>query len=316
VIEIVGAPFDLCGQRRGSSLGPGALRIAEIEETLAALGLTILDRGDTSIQSPSKAQAGLRNFEPLQVQLAELKAKLGRVHKAGNVPLMLGGEHTLSIASVAASLDHFDGDLAVLWIDAHADLNIPENSPSGNMHGMPLAALCGFESGTNGFAHDQWEQLVEFVGDHRLQMERVGWIGLREVDQGERRALRDREPGFVNTMYDFDLRGIPAEIERMDAWLRASGVKHLHVSFDVDVMDPILAPGTGTAVRGGLTYREAQLCAELLRERLTAKDCPYKLASLDVVETNPIPDNHNETAVMAVEWVASLFGKTILGVLD
>jgi arginase len=272
------------------------------------------DLGDTAIVKPSSQQLGMRNFGPLIEQLTTLKAKLKSIHNAGNLPMMLGGEHTMSVASVSASLERFDGDLAVLWIDAHADLNIPGHSPSGNMHGMPLAALCGFESGAEGVEHDQWEQLVGLVGDHQLALERVGWIGLREVDHGERITLRDRDPGFVNTMYEFDLMGIASEMDRMDQWLRNSGAKYLHVSFDVDVMDPILAPGTGTAVRGGLTYREAQLCAELLREKLDAHDCPYRLASLDVVETNPIPDNHNETAVMAVEWVASLFGKTILGV--
>jgi arginase len=144
-------------------------------------------------------------------------------------------------------------------------------------------------------------------------MGKLGWIGLREVDKGEQDILRMQGPGYVSTLYDVDRRGIESEVQRLDAWLRTCGAKNLYVSFDVDVMDPILAPGTGTAVRGGLTYRETQLIAELMCENLRAEGCPYRLAGLEIVETNPIPDQHNETAVMAVEWLASLFGKTILG---
>jgi len=306
VIDIIGAPFDLCGQERGSSLGPGALRIAGLEEALLELKQDCRDLGDLPMARRSDAE-GLRNFEPLMQTLRALKAKVGESFEQGSLPLVLGGEHTLAIGGIAAALERFDGDLTVLWLDAHADLNTPAVSPSGNMHGMPLAALSKQPDD-----HPQWAELCG-LANAPLPIGHIGWIGLREVDEGEKRILATQGPGFVSTLHEVDRFGLIHELDRMHRWLCASGRKNLYLSFDVDVMDPILAPGTGTAVRGGLTYRETQLIAEYLREKLDEPDNPYRLAGIEVVETNPIPDSHNETAVMAVEWVASLFGKTILG---
>ncbi len=312
MIEIIGAPFDLCGSQRGSSLGPGALRIAQIQEVLQGLGVPVEDRGDIGLQWAAEPGVGLRNYAPLEAALKELKDQVSAILSRGALPLILGGEHTLAVGGVSAALDAFDGDLAVLWLDAHADLNTPAVSPSGNLHGMPLAALTHQPDPSEGRVREEWRALCQMARPP-LRMDRLGWFGLREVDRGEQQILREQNPGYVSTLYDVDRRGVEAEIVRLDAWLRASGASNLYISFDVDVMDPILAPGTGTAVRGGLTYRETQLAAELLREHLTQEDCPYRLAGLEIVETNPIPDQKNETAVMAVEWLASLFGKTILG---
>jgi arginase len=232
----------------------------------------------------------------------------------GDFAVTLGGDHSIALGSVSAALEKGKDDLAVLWIDAHADINSPSTSPSGNLHGMPLAALMGVPSGTNGLRNDQWNRLLtEVVPKHRLSPSRIAWLGLRDVDDGERQALRTMDAGYLASMHDIDRFGVVEMMARLDRWLIDSGAKQLWVSFDVDCLDPVLAPGTGTAVRGGFSYREAHLFAELIRESLDAIDCPYRLVGLDVVETNPVLDSHNTTAVTAVEWTASLFGKTILG---
>ncbi|RYG23826.1 arginase, partial [bacterium] len=222
-------------------------------------------------------------------------------------PLVLGGEHTVAVAGIGAALNRFRGDLGLLWIDAHADINTPETSTSGNIHGMPVAALQGLASGVEGVADDEWNVLLAALGEVRLGPENTGWIGLRDVDFGERAFVRR---GLGLTMTDIDRYGMAACVDRLDEHFRQRGIRHLWISFDVDALDPFLAPGTGTAVRGGLTYREAHLMAELLREKIDSG--PYDLVGLDVVETNPLVDTSNETARMAVEWVLSLFGKTIL----
>jgi arginase len=162
------------------------------------------------------------------------------------------------------------------------------------------------------YDHD-WRKLLDALGPGRLQWNRLAWFGLREVDPAERMLIPQHPEALAITMHDIDRHGIIGELERFDTWMRAQGARHLWISFDVDSLDPILAPGTGTAVRGGLTYREAHLTAEVLCEFMGREDCPYDLVGLDLVETNPLFDTNNETAKMAVEWIASLFGKTILG---
>jgi arginase len=314
VIEVIGAPFDLCGPQQGSRLGPPALRLAGIVPVLQELGLAVTDQGDmpTGVESGND---GLRNFDALFGYLRELKSRTAAALSRDSIPLVLGGGHELGIGYVSAALEKFGGDLALLWIDAHADANTPRTSPSGNLHGMPVAALQGLPSGVFEDVDQQWQKFLdEIVPPTRLRPENCAWYGLRDVDRGERELIR-RTPGdLAITMQDVDRRGVVDTMHEFNRWIRNLGVKNLWISFDVDVLDPILAPGTGTAVRGGLSYREGHLLAELMREFLDAPDSTFNLVGLDVVEVNPLIDWHNQTAKLAVEWVGSLFGKSILGV--
>jgi len=310
MIEVHGGAFDLCGLRLGSRLGPAAVRLAGLAEALEALDLTVVDCGDVGMRPAYTCGGGLRNFKPLKKCLTELRARTFSALQNDKVPLLLGGEHTIAAAGVGAALQKFNGSLGLLWIDAHADINTPGTSTTGNIHGMPLAALAGLPSETTGRADDEWRELVDLlVVGSKLNLDTTVWFGLRDVDRAERAHLR----GHPITMHDIDRIGVVDLVEGMDRWWRKAGIQQIWISFDVDALDPVLAPGTGTGVRGGLTYREAHLTAELLREKLDRKDCPYRLVGADVVETNPLFDSCNETAKMAVEWLSSLFGKTILG---
>jgi arginase len=249
----------------------------------------------------------MRDFASLLDLVKRLRVAADRALAAERIPLVLGGEHTVSVAGIGAALALYGDSLGLLWIDAHADINTPGTSQSGNVHGMPIAALQGLPSGVEGLVNEEWNSLAAALGAVRLRPENTAWIGLRDVDLGERPFVKN---GLGLTMTDIDRYGMAACVDRLDEQFRRVGARHLWVSFDVDALDPFLAPGTGTAVRGGLTYREAHLMAELLREKLDAG--PYRLVGVDVVETNPMVDTSNETARMAVEWVLSLFGKTIL----
>lgn len=309
MIDVIGVPFDLCGFRTGSALGPAAIRYAGLLETLRGIGVGVVDSGDLSQFPPQTDSDGLRNFQPLLDTVIALRKKVETVYANGDFPLVLGGEHTVVAGAVSAALHLYGEGFALLWIDAHADVNTPGSSGTGNLHGMPLAALAGLESQESGMYDLQWKELLADLGPRRLRLDRTAWLGLRDVDRPEVPRLE----GLAITMHDIDRHGAVSSLHGLDRWLRTVGATHLWISFDVDALDPILAPGTGTAVRGGLTYREAHLCAELICEMLNASDCPYRLAGLDVVETNPLADSNNATAVTVVEWIASLFGKTILG---
>lgn len=319
-LHLIGVPFDLCGRLPGSRLGPTALRLARLTTNLRDLGLEVYDRGDlltpdalpVPVPRPY-APTSIPCFEEAIGLLPQLEEMVSDVLREGALPVVLGGDHSLSIGSIAAGLRHYGDDLAVLWVDAHADLNTPATSPSLNLHGMSLAALLGREAALPDPLDVQWAAIRWLVGRTLLRPSRTAWIGLREVDPGERDAIREMPGCLPITMHDVDRQGIARCAVRFDQWMRRSGARQLWISFDVDAMDPVLAPGTGTAVHGGLTYREAHLLAELLREQMDRDDCGYRLVGLDVVETNPTRDTRNETASMATEWVASLFGKTILG---
>lgn len=289
---------------------------------LRSLGYVVEDRGDLVTPDvvpyvpppePDQRPDAIRFFDESIAALPSIKASVAAILGRRSLPLVAGGDHSLSIGSVAAALAAYGDDLAVLWVDAHADLNTPTSSPSLNMHGMSLAALLGLRAEDSPRRTEQWQRVLDLVGPPFVRPDRVAWFGLRDVDYGERRQIRATTGSFCATMHDIDRHGVENRVTALDEWLRGTKAKHLWISFDVDAMDPVLAPGTGTAVRGGLTYREAHLLAELLRERLDLKDCPYRLVGLDIVETNPTRDVHNETALTAVEWAASLFGKTILG---
>jgi arginase len=293
-VSIVGIPLDLGQSRRGVDMGPSAIRYAGIHERLRSLGYPTEDLGnlETRERATLPPEGGGFGFLPAVVEAAKRMYKTGQQAIAdGRWPLFLGGDHSISAGTVGG-ISHKE-PVGLLWIDAHGDFNTPETSPSGNIHGMPLAALCG-----RGAA-----ELVN-VGRKgpKVDPRDVVLIGTRDLDAPERDSLRDS--GItIFTMSDIDDRGI-ADVAR-DALERLRHRKRLHVSLDLDVMDPREAPGVGTPVTGGITYREAHLLMEIL-----AKD--DRVGSADVVEVNPILDSRNQTAEMAVELVASLLGKAIL----
>lgn len=313
MVEAIGVPFDLCGKRMGSRLGPAAVRLASLDKVFDGLEVDFAWGGDLRGCEEVEHRGSLQSFDPLMGCISDLRKRTEASLKIGYTPLVIGGDHAIAMGSISAGLNFFGESMALLWIDAHADVNTPRTSPSGNVHGMPVAALAGMESGVEGAADEEWRRLLQCLGPNRLKLEHMAWFGLRDVDKPERELIRTNPQCCATTMHHVDRYGLLWELRRFDVWMRKAGATHLWISFDVDAMDPILAPGTGTSVTGGFSYREAHLIAEVLSELLSAKDCPYKLAGVDVVEINPLIDRNNETAKMAVEWVGSLFGKTILG---
>ena len=311
-IEIIGVPFDYCGAKPGSRLGPGALRIAGLMEQLKVLEMDPKDTGDLDVASLAPTTAGIKNFDAGFKCVSMLKEKVMDSLKREQFPIVLGGDHFVCTGSIGAALQTFGSQLSLLWVDAHADLNTPGTSTTGNMHGMPVAALIGFPSGVTGLEDEQWRRLTSEVVTDRLKSDHIGWIGIRDLDVAERDRIRNFPKGFLADMHQLDRHGVEGKMYEWDKWLRKLGVQHIWLSLDVDALDSVLAPGTGTPVRGGLTYREMHLIGELLNELLKAPACPYKLVGIDLMETNPLMDNNNVTATMAVEWIASIFGKVIL----
>ncbi|MFM9874303.1 MAG: arginase [Fimbriimonadaceae bacterium] len=313
-VEIWGAPFDLCGRIYGARLGPGALRLKQIRKTISDLGYQAIPMGDVVELDYELPASYSEKMDLALVAYAALSMAIEGSVNRGAIPLVLGGDHSLSMGSVSGALKAAGtSDTAVLWIDAHMDLNTPSSSASGNFHGMPVAALVRLGTGSESRdveAPSYWNRILEeVVPQPGLQTDHVGWLGLRDVDSGEIANYSELGMETAWTMHDVDHHGIPAVLQEIDAWLRRIGAKKVWVSFDVDSLDPVLAPGTGTAVRGGLTYREGHLLAELLFEMLMAPTAPYELLGLDLVEVNPMEDIGSNTTIAAVEWVASLFGK-------
>ena len=325
MIDIVSVPFDLCGPHHGSRLGSLAMQLQNLREELRDIAI------ETELAEVAPLDAALpgTRAECDERAITVFQATRSQVAKSianGRTPLVIGGDHSISIGSISGALDVYGEGLAVLWIDAHMDLNTPDTTPSGNLHGMTLAALTRLDpvveeirvAGSHRpWRHDVyelWPRLLELVPEQGLGLDRTAWLGLRDVDYGEVANL-ERLPGSIaKTMQDIDTLGLVGVLTEIDLWLRSSGATALWVSFDVDVLDPVFAPGTGTAVRGGLSYREGHLVAETLATHFADTSCPYKLAGVDVVEVNPLRDRDNGTAKVAVEWVCSLFGKTIMNV--
>lgn len=294
-VAILGAPLDLGTERRGVDMGPSALRYSGLEERLEKIGLKVEDFGNVEAEMPELAPVRDEEARFLPAILATCAQIARRVtdlaQEDGTLPLVLGGDHSIAMGTIAG-LHAAYGPGGVLWIDAHGDLNRPQTSPSGNVHGMPLAAAlgaCGFE--LEGFAPPPW-----------VEANRVALVGVRSLDPGEKELVRER--GIrVLTMADIDRRGIAGVMR--DALETVAGPGFVHVSLDVDVCDPEIAPGVGTPVRGGLSYREAHLAMELIAEW-------GMLTSLEVVEVNPILDHAGSTGQLAVELVASALGARIL----
>jgi arginase len=297
-ISLIGAPTDIGAGSRGASMGPEALRVANIASVLASHGLEVVDRGN--ISGPNNPwlppENGYRH-------LAEVAQWNQSVHDAvyaelglRRLPILLGGDHCLGIGSISAVARHCRDTgkkLRVLWLDAHADFNTNTLTPSGNIHGMPVACLCGHGP----------KELIEIGG--RVPAIHPKWVrqlGIRSVDEGEKRFVHEQDLEVFDMRY-IDEMGMRAAVELALALTDAN--THLHVSFDVDFLDPDIAPGVGTTVRGGPTYREAQLCMEMIADT-------GRLGSLDVVELNPALDVRNRTAEVAVDLIESLFGKSTL----
>lgn len=301
-ISLIGAPTDVGAGTRGASMGPEALRVAQLQPMLKAHGLEVADRGN--LAGPANPwRPPVDGFRHLPEVVAWNRA----VHDAvlaelrlGRLPILLGGDHSLAVGSIGAVARHCrEGGrkLRVLWLDAHADFNTSELTPSGNLHGMPVACLCG---------HGPRELVELGAGPGHagaaLHPRQVRQIGIRSVDPGEKRFVH--EQGLeVFDMRFIDEQGMRHAMELALATLDAG--THLHVSFDVDFLDPDIAPGVGTTVRGGPTYREAQLCMEMIADS-------GRLGSLDVMELNPALDDRNRTALLAVDLIESLFGKSTL----
>jgi arginase len=294
-VAILGAPLDLGTERRGVDMGPSALRYSGLDERLEKIGLKVEDFGNVEAEIAEIAPVRHEEARFLPAILATCAQIARRVkdiaQEEGALPLVLGGDHSIAMGTIAG-LHAASGPGGVLWMDAHGDLNRPETSPSGNVHGMPLAAVlgtCGFE--LEGFAAPPW-----------VEPDRVALVGVRSLDPGEKALVRDR--GIkVLTMADIDRRGIASVMrEALDV---VAGPGFVHVSLDVDVCDPEIAPGVGTPVRGGLSYREAHLAMELVAEL-------GMLTSMEVVEVNPILDHAGSTGQLAVELVASALGARIL----
>jgi arginase len=300
-VSLIGAPTDIGAGTRGASMGPEALRVAGIAGAIAQFGLTVKDCGNLS--GPANpwlpAVDGFRHLhEVAQWNRLLHDAMLGQL-QAGHLPVMLGGDHCLGIGSISAVAKHCKAvgkKLRVLWFDAHADFNTATLTPSGNIHGMPVACLCGqgprelVEIG--GFTHDA----------PALKAKELRQIGIRSVDAGEKKLVRDMGIEVFDMRY-IDEMGMRSAMELALALVDKN--THLHVSLDVDFLDPDIAPGVGTTVRGGPTYREAQLCMEMIADT-------GRLSSLDIVELNPAFDIRNRTAELAVDLVESLFGKSTL----
>jgi arginase len=294
-VALIGAPLDLGAGRRGVDMGPSAIRYAGIAEHLAEkLGIETDDLGN--IEAPVAESTLVGDAEarylPQILELCDRVALLvAQARREGKTPLVLGGDHSVALGSLVG-MASISGPGGVVWVDAHGDLNTPESSPSGNVHGMVLAAALGL--GGPAFAHEGWTLPA-------IESGKLSLVGVRSLDAGERDLL-SRLDAKVFTMSDLDRRGIePCMREALE---HAGGSSFLHVSLDMDVVDPDYAPGVGTPVRGGLSYREAHLAMEMVAD--------YSPDSLDVVEVNPILDRENATALLASELVASALGARIL----
>lgn len=293
-LSILGAPLDLGAARRGVDMGPSAIRYAGVAERLEGLGIDVTDCGNVMAELPEVASVldeKARYLPAILATCAQIARGVASIAEEGRMPLVFGGDHSIAMGTLAGLKQVF-GDGGVLWVDAHGDLNRPETSPTGNVHGMPLAAAlgaCGFS--LDGFVPPPW-----------IDARRTALVGIRALDPGEKRLVQQK--GLrVFTVADIDRRGMAEVMQEAIEVVRGPGFVHL--SLDLDVCDPEIAPGVGTPIRGGLSYREAHLAMELLSEAGI-------LRSLEVVEVNPILDHADETGLLAVELIASALGARIL----
>lgn len=299
-VHIIGVPLDLGAGRRGVDMGPSALRIAGIDEAIARLGYAVVDKGNVNAPTPETRGSG----DPRKKYIAEIAAVCEALYRcslesleAGALPLVLGGDHSIgggSVAAASARARALGRPVSLLWVDAHGDMNTPESSTSGNVHGMPLAALLGQEP----------RELADIGGVcPAVPPDRTVLVGIRNLDPREREMVQ-ASGVRVFTMKDIDRQGIAAVAEQALA-IACAGGAWLHVSFDLDACDPAIAPGVGTPVKGGLDYREAHTLMEMIADT-------GQLGSLDLVEVNPILDTQNSTAILGAELALSALGQQIL----
>jgi arginase len=293
-VAIIGAALDLGAGRRGVDMGPSAIRYAGLSDRLQGAGIEVEDRGNVEAALAETQASGAdraRFLDAILETCLRVASEVEDVRSTGLTPLVLGGDHSIAIGTLSGLATSGPG--GVLWLDAHGDLNTPETTPTGNVHGMPLAAVLGVCGGP--FARDDLR--LPAVGPSRVAL-----VGVRSLDPGEQALVRELDLA-VYTISDLDRRGVEPVIA--EALERISGGSFVHVSVDLDVVDPEVAPGVGDPVRGGLSYREAHLVLELVAEAGV-------LDSLELVEVNPIRDHENTTAVLAVELAASALGVRIL----
>ena len=299
-VTLIGVPLDLGAGRRGVDMGPSALRVADVNAKVAALGYAVEDWGDLPVRIRETQGPGdprLKYLKEILEVCVLLRDRVAEALAAGTMPIVLGGDHSVAMGTIAGLARHFNGrreKLGLIWFDAHADANTPETSPSGNIHGMPLAVVLGHGA----------ESLVNLAGYlPMVEASRTALVGLRDVDPAERATVKSSGIGAF-TMRDIDERGMRSVME--EAIKRATtGTAGIHVSFDLDGIDPDFAPGVGTPSPGGLSFREAHLAMEMLADT-------GKVLSAELVEVNPVLDQRNATATLAVELLCSLLGKKIL----
>ena len=304
-VEIVGVPMDLGGNRRGVDMGPSAVRYAGLREKLAEIGYRVRDRGNVRVKDPDEGRAtheyeryeaaGPRprshNVEEIVRACEEVAGVVADIAKAGSIPLVLGGDHSMAMGTIAG-LDRAGRRAGVIWIDAHGDINTPDTTPSGNVHGMPFAVALGL-------AGEPFPASLRGTTDGANGV----LLAIRDIDAGEKPNIKKAGVTAI-TMADIDRAGLADGMKRAIA-VAGQAAAGIHLSLDMDALDPNEAPGVGTPVRGGLTYREAQLAMEMLA-------ASGKLRSIEVAEVNPILDAGNRTARLAVELIASALGETIL----
>lgn len=280
-IDIIGAPSTFGQRKLGVDLGPTAIRYAGLISRLKQLDLDVYDKGDikvpaVNIEKFHSEQKGLRNYDEIIDVNQKLNKEVSASIENNRFPLVLGGDHSIAVGSVSAISKHYN-NLGVIWYDAHGDLNIPEESPSGNIHGMPLRILTG----------EGPKELLE-LNSNVIKPENIVLIGMRDLDKGERQFIKDHNIKTF-TMSDIDKLGIKEVIENTIEYLKSRNVDGVHLSLDVDALDPLETPGTGTRVLGGLSYRESHFALELLHQS-------HLISSMDLVEVNPLIDSNNHTA--------------------
>ena len=296
-VSIIGVPSDYGQRRRGVDMGPSAIRYAGVEKRLKALGYVVNDYGDIRLQERKKSSlqdSKLRNLEEI-IHLSEnLASKVSESIENSHIPLVLGGDHSIAIGTLAGLGNKYE-NLGVIWFDAHADINTPDTTPSGNIHGMPLAVSLGL-------GHERLTQIASYAP--KIKKENIIIIGARSVDEGERLLIK--QLGIkVFTMHEIDRLGMATVMGDAIRYLKERHVDGVHLSLDLDALDPLYTPGVGTPVAGGISYRESHLAMEMLQE-------VGFITSAEFVEVNPILDERNRTADVAVALIGSLFGETLV----